>query len=137
MSAYAIDPTATEVVSTYSMMGAVGVTLSDEPQLLEVNLVHSNGSPALTRQYLVDMLPQPGILSMQEHFVSSGRQMLPLIGVADLKPGDLVGIAHAPLLRFPRNASKCLAARRPCHGTSPWPNCRTPGLSCHKFACHR
>ena len=100
MSAYAIDPTATEVVSTYSMMGAVGVTLSDEPQLLEVNLVHSNGSPALTRQYLVDMLPQPGILSMQEHFVSSGRQMLPLIGVADLEPGDLVGVAHAPLFAF-------------------------------------
>ena len=50
------------------------------------------------------MLPQPGILSMQEHFVASGRQVLPLTGVADLEPGDLVGIAHAPLLRVPIDA---------------------------------
>ena len=77
--------------------GTVGVTLSDEPQLLEVNLVRSNGLPAQTREYLVDMLPQPGILSMQEHFVASGRQVLPLTGVTDLEPGDLVGVAHATI----------------------------------------
>ena len=41
---------------------------------------------------------------MQEHFVASGRQVLPLTGVADLEPGDLVGIAHAPLLRVPIDA---------------------------------
>ena len=79
------------------------VTLSGEPQLLEVNLVRSNDSPALTGQYLVDMLPQPGLLSAQEHFVASGRQVLPLIGVADLKPGDLVGVANASHLRGPLN----------------------------------
>ena len=84
--------------------GTVGVTLSDEPQLLEVNLVRSNGLPAQTREYLVDMLPQPGILSMQEHFVASGRQVLPLTGVADFEPGDLVGVAHVPLLRVPLDA---------------------------------
>ena len=44
--------------------GTVGVTLSDEPQLLEVNLVRSNGSPALAGHYLVDVLPRPRILSM-------------------------------------------------------------------------
>ena len=33
-----------------------------------------------TGHYLVDVLPQPGILSMQEHFVASGRQVLPLTG---------------------------------------------------------
>ena len=38
---------------------------------------------------------------MQEHLVSSGRQVLPLTGVADLEPGDLVGVAHAPLLSVP------------------------------------
>ena len=81
--------------------GNAGVTLSDEPQLLEINLVRSNGSPALTVHYLVDMLPQPGILSMQEHFVASGRQFLPLTDVADLEPGDFVGVAHAPLLIVP------------------------------------
>ena len=104
VSAYAIDPTATDGGFHLLYDGTVGVTLSDEPQLLEVNLVRSNGSPALTGHYLVDMLPQPGILSMQEHFVASGRQVLPLTGVADLEPGDLVGVAHAPLLRVPLDA---------------------------------
>ena len=60
--------------------------------------MRSSGSPSLTGHYLVDMLPQPGIRSMQEHFNASGRQMLPLSGVADLEPGDLVGFAHAPPL---------------------------------------
>ena len=50
------------------------------------------------------MLPWPGLFSVQEHFVASGRQVLPLTGVADLEPGDLVGVAHAPLLRAPLNA---------------------------------
>ena len=66
--------------------------------------MRSNGYPALTGHYLVDMLPQPGILSMKEHFVASGRQVLPLTGVADLEPGDLVGVAHAPLLNVPLGA---------------------------------
>ena len=94
------------MVSNLLYDGTVGVTLSDEPQLLEVNLVRSNGSPALTGHYLVDMLPQPGILSMQEHFVASGRQVLPLTGVADLEPGDLVEVAHAPPLSVPLDALK-------------------------------
>ena len=59
-----------------------------------------------TGHYLVDVLPQPGILSMQEHFVSTGRQVLPLTGVADLEPGDLVGVAHAPHLSVPLGALK-------------------------------
>ena len=78
--------------------------MSDEPQLLEVNLVRSNGSSALTGHYRVHMLPQPGILSMQEHFLARGRQVLPLTGVADLEPGDLIRVAHAPLLSVPLGA---------------------------------
>ena len=74
------------------------------PQLLEVNLVRSKDSPALAGQYLVGMLLQPGILSMQEHFVASGRQVIPLTGFEDRKPGDLVGVALAPLLRVPLDA---------------------------------
>ena len=102
--AYAIEPTATNGGFHLLYDGTVGVTLSDEPQLLEVNLVRSNGSPSLTGHYLVHMLPQPGILSFQEHFVASGRQVLPLTGVANLEPGDLVGVAHAPLLSIPLGA---------------------------------
>ena len=78
VSAYAIDPNAEGGAFHLLYGGTVVVTLSDEPQLLEVNLVRSNGSPALTGHYLVDMLPQPSILSMQEHFVASGRQLFPL-----------------------------------------------------------
>ena len=98
VSAYAIDPTATDG-GFHLYVGTVGVNMSDKPQLLEVNLVRSNDSHVLTGHYLVDMLPQSGILSMQEHFVASGRQVLPLTGVADLEPGDLVGVAHAPASR--------------------------------------
>ena len=72
VSAYAIYPRATDGGFHLLYDGTVGVALSDEPQLLEVNLVRSNGSPALTGQYLVDMLLQPGINSMQEHFAASG-----------------------------------------------------------------
>ena len=104
MSAYVIDPIAADGGFHLLYDGTVGVTLSDEPQLLEVNLVRSNGSPALTGHYLVDMLPQPSILSMQEHFVASGRQLFPLTGVADLEPADLVGVAHDPLLSVPLGA---------------------------------
>ena len=104
--AYAIEPTATNGGFHLLYDGTVGVTLSDEPQLLEVNLVRSNGSPELTGHYLLDMLPQPSILSTQENFVASGRQLLPLTGVADLEPGDLVGVAHAPHLSVPLGALK-------------------------------
>ena len=61
MSAYAIDPIAADGGFHLLYDGTVGVTLSDEPQQLEVNLMRSNGSPALTGHYLVAMLPQPGI----------------------------------------------------------------------------
>ena len=77
MSAYAIDPIAPDGGFHLLYDGTVGVTLSDEPQLLEVNLVRINGSLALTGHYLVDMLPLSSILSMQEHFVASWRQVLP------------------------------------------------------------
>ena len=104
MSAYAIDPTATDSGFHFLYDDAVGVIFSDEPQLFEVKLVRSNGSPALTGQCFVDMLPQPGLFSVQKHFIASGQQVLPLTCAADFMPGDLFGVAHAPLLRVPLNA---------------------------------
>ena len=53
---------------------------------------------------------------MQEHFVASGRQLLPLTGVADLESGDLVGVAHAPLLSVPLGA-----LRHAAHVAEPYP----------------
>ena len=111
-------------------MALSGSPSSDEPKLLEVNLVRSNGSPALTGHYLVDMMPQPGILSMQEHFLASGWQVLPLTGVSDLEPGELVGVAHAALLSVPIDALRAY----PRCGAPPWPVCGLPGFSCNEFA---
>ena len=69
---YYLDPTATDGGFHLLYAGVVGVTLSDEPHLLGVNLVRRNNSPALPGQYIVDMLPQPDLLSIQEHFAASG-----------------------------------------------------------------
>ena len=101
MPAYAIYPVASGGGFHLRYDGTVGVTLSDEPQLLAVSLVGSNGSQALTRHYLVDRLPQPDMPSVGKHFVASGWQVLPLVGVADLEPGDILGVARARLLCVP------------------------------------
>ena len=90
--------------STFCYDGAVGVTLHDEPKLLAVNLVRSNGSQAPTGHYLVDMLPQSDLPSEEENFVASGRQVIPLVGVSNLEPGDLLGVAQAPLMSVPLDA---------------------------------
>ena len=100
------------VLSTFVMM-VLQVSLC---RTSPVNLVCSNGSPALTGHYLVDILPQPDIFSAQKHFVASGRQVLPLIGVADLESGDLVGAADAPLLRILLGA-----LQHPIHAVGPHP----------------
>ena len=64
--------------------GTVGVTLSDEPQLLQVSLVRRNGMPALTGHYLAELLPKVAAPAGTEHFVSEGEQLLPLTGHANL-----------------------------------------------------
>ena len=134
VSAYVIDPTATDAGFHLLYGGTVGVTLSDEPQLLDVNLVRSNGSPALTGQCHVDIPPQPGIRSTQERFVSSGRQAFPLERCRRPRAGR--PRRGRPRLTFARPA-RCLATRHPRRGTPPWPDCRPPHLSCHKFTCGR
>ena len=96
--AYAIDPVASGVGFHLRYDGAEGVSLPDEPQLLAVNLVRSNGSQAITGKFLVDMLPQSDLPSVVECFAASRRQVIPLVGVADLEPGDILGVAHAPLM---------------------------------------
>ena len=67
---YAIDPAVSGGGFHLRYEGAAGVTLSDDPQLLAVNLARRVDSPALTGHYLVDMLPQPDLPSIEEHFVN-------------------------------------------------------------------
>ena len=101
VSASAVDPVASGGGCHPRYEGAVGTPLSDEQQLLAVTSVCSNGSPPISGHYLVDMLPQSGLPQNQEYFVASGRQVLSLIGVADLEPGYTLGVAHAPLMSVP------------------------------------
>ena len=77
----------------------LGVSFTDSPQRIPVNLVRLGGSPALTGQYMVDLLPVNDDSYPLERFVSSGRQFIPLTGYQDLEPGDILGTASSPLLR--------------------------------------
>ena len=99
--ACAINPVASGGDSHLRYDDVEGVTLSDELQLLAVNLVRSNRSQALTGHDLVDMLPQSDFPSGEEHFVASGRQVIPLVRVMKLEPGDILGVSHAPLMCAP------------------------------------
>ena len=101
MSVYANDPVASGGGFHLRYEGATGVTPSDDCQLLAVYLVRIDGSPARTGHNFVDMMPQPDLSSVEEHFVASGRQVLPLVRVAALEPRDILGVAHAPLLTVP------------------------------------
>ena len=58
-------------------------------------------APRTHRAYLGDMMPQPDLPSVEEHFVASGRQVFPLVGVTDLELGDIFGVAHAPQMSAP------------------------------------
>ena len=69
-----------------------------------MNLVRSNGSQALAGNYLIDMLPQSELPSVEEHVVSSGQQVFLLVGVANLEPGGILGVVHAPLMCVPVDA---------------------------------
>ena len=104
LRAYAIDSVASVGDLHLRYNDVVGVTLSDEPQLLPVNLVRRNDSQAITGHYLIGMLPQSDFPSVEEHLVASGRQVLPLVGAANLAPGDILGVAHAPLMCVPLDA---------------------------------
>ena len=77
----------------------LGVSLTDSSQLVPVNLVHLDGSPALTGHYMVDLLPVNDDSYPLGRLVSSGRQLIPLMGYQDLEPGDILSTASSPLLR--------------------------------------
>ena len=79
----------------------LGVSLTDSPQLIPVNLIRLDGTPALTGHYIVDLLPAHDDSTPPERFVSSGRQLILLKGHQDLEPGDVFGTASSPLFRVP------------------------------------
>ena len=66
-----------------------------------MNLVRLDGSPALIGQYMVDTTTSRDGQGSFEHFVASGRQTIPLTGLRDLEPGNILGTESHPLLRVP------------------------------------
>eukprot|EP00752_Nemacystus_decipiens_P004840 g4404.t1 len=109
-SVYATNEEAPESSFHLIYDGDPGVSLGNEPVLVDVNLVRSSKMPALVGDYLVTFRPELGQLSSPDAFVSNGRQQIPLAGNANLEPGDLLGVADAPLLRVSFDA---LAAAPP------------------------
>ena len=77
------------------------MTLTTSPQLVLVNLVRFDGPPALTGHYMVDTATTHDGQGPFEHFVASGGQTIPLTGLRDLEPGDILGTASHALLRVP------------------------------------
>ena len=73
--------------------------LTSSPQLVPVNLTRLNGFPALTGHYMVDIATTHDSQYPSEHFVTSGRQTIPLTGYRDFEPGDILSTASASLLR--------------------------------------
>ena len=72
-SAFGPDPFASGGGFRPLYNGADSVILRDEPHLLVVNLVRSNGSPVLTRHYIVEILPQPDLIFAKKHSVTPRR----------------------------------------------------------------
>ena len=60
--------------------------------------------PSLAVCYLVNMLYAPADFSAEENIVENGRHLIPLIGVADLEPGALLGTYFSQVLRVPWEA---------------------------------
>ena len=79
--------------------GDTGVTLSRDHRLVDVDLVRSNGAPALAGCYLVNRLHAATGFSAEERIVENGRRFIPLAGVADLDPGALLDTFSSPLVR--------------------------------------
>ena len=84
--------------------GDAGFTLSRVHRLVEVDLVRSNGAPALAGCCIVEILQATDIFYTEEHIVENGRQFIPLSGVADLDAGAILGTSSGPLLRAPLEA---------------------------------
>ena len=50
------------------------------------------------------MFPQSDMSYVEERFLAAGRQVIPLVEAVNLDPGDIPGLAHAPLMYAPLNA---------------------------------
>ena len=85
-SAFVPDPLASGGCFHLRYDGADRVTLSDEPQLLAVNLIRSNGLPALSGHYLFENLPQQDHRFAEERSPPQGDRSFPPSARPTLSP---------------------------------------------------
>ena len=71
-AAYIRDRASSDAVY-HLVYNGLGVSLTDSPQLIPVNLARRDDSPALTGHYMIDLPPAPDSSDPSERFVSSGR----------------------------------------------------------------
>ena len=83
-----------------------------------------------TGHYLVRMLPQSCVTSGEEQFVVSGRHVINFVGVSNLEPADILGVAHAPFMCFALDALQYVV--RP-FDPSPGPPGGDPDLCRYNF----
>eukprot|EP00752_Nemacystus_decipiens_P015617 g13940.t1 len=100
--------------------GDTSVSLSATPTLVDVNLIRNIGTPALTGNNMVKLLPQEDSRSpATEVFVSHGRQQVPIVGCGEIRPGALLGTAASPLLQAPPDIFDNLEQDHPEHPEHP------------------
>ena len=123
--------------------GDVGITLSHDHGIVDVDLVRNNDAPALAGFYLVEGLHVTDIFSTEKYIVENGRQLILLVGVLNFKPGALLSIPSSPMLRVPLKAVLCdtpAPAPLPCdasahHFTVPGPVIALPWTR-NSYFCH-
>ena len=81
--------------------GDRGISFTRDHQLVQVSLVRSNGAPALAGSYFADMLHGATDFPVDDNLVENGLQQIPLAGIAEFEPGDLLGTSPCPVLRGP------------------------------------
>ena len=84
--------------SFHLLAGDNGNSISRDHRLVDIDLVRSNGVPALAGCYLLNMLLAATDFSAEERIVENGR-LIPLAGAADLDPGALLDTSSSPLRR--------------------------------------
>ena len=82
-----------------SFTQAIEASRSHATTISSKRFFRSIGAPALAGSYLVDMLRGATNFSVDENLDENSLQQIPLAGMAELEPGDLLGTSPCPLLR--------------------------------------
>lgn len=77
------------------------------PQVMPVLLVMSPQTPPPLGSYLVEMLPEFGLIALEGYLICNGRQEAPVVGCGVLQPSEILGISSAPLIRTTLDIYDC------------------------------